>query len=178
MPAWRILSEMAEENKLQTSIYQLLVDIVPGMAQIPKNEDFSDDGILVHSGGQTDQRFMSDIPGQSEDQPGNSEKLKIVFTDLTFGTEMLASQSACLQQLEPEPAILIHSSEASIMGLIDGDFISIETKSGKLEAKLKVVENMAAGVLVVPRHRKLTWQIFESCKFRISRDLIKKETTK
>ena len=174
MPAWRILSEMAEENKLQTSIYQLLADIVPGMAQIPKNEDLSDDGILVHSGGQTDQRFMSDISGQSEDQPGNSEKLKIIFTDLTFGTEMLASQSACLQQLEPEPAMLINCSEATGMGLMDGDLISIETESGKLEAKLTVAENMAAGVLVVPRHRKFSWQIFETGSPIIRRDQIKK----
>ncbi|MCP4623877.1 MAG: NADH-quinone oxidoreductase subunit NuoG [bacterium] len=174
MPAWQILSEMAEENKLQSSIYQLLADIVPEMAQIPKNKDFSDDGIPIHSGAQTDLRFMSDVSGQSEDQQVNSEKLKIVFTDLTFGTEMLASQSACLQQLEPEPGIFIHSSEASILGLIDGDFISIETESGKLEAKLKVVENMAAGVLVVPRHRKLSWQIFETGSPIIRRDQIKK----
>jgi NADH-quinone oxidoreductase subunit G len=174
MPAWRTLSKIAEENRYPVDVYQLLADIVPEMAQIPLNEDIADDGIPVYSGAQTDWRFMSDLSGQSEDQQGNSEKLNLVFTDLTFGTEMLASQSVCLQQLEPEPAILMHSSEAVRMGLIDGDLISIQTESGKLEAKLKVAENMAAGVLVVPRHRKLSWQIFESGLSSISRDQIKK----
>jgi NADH-quinone oxidoreductase subunit G len=176
MPAWRILSEIAEENRHPGDIYQLLPDIVPEMTQIPKNEDLPDDGIPLHSGAQTDRRFMSDLSGQSEDQQGDSEKLKLVYSDLTFGTETLASQSECLQQLEPEPAILMHSSEAIATGLTDGDLISIQTESGKLEAKLKVAENMAAGVLVVPRHRNLFWQIFESGKFSIKRDQIKKVT--
>ena len=95
---------------------------------------------------------------------------------MTFGTETLASQSECLQQLELEPAIFMHSSEASILGLIDGDFVSVETEIGKFEAKLKVAENMAAGVLVVPRHRKLSWQIFDPGPSSISRDQIKKVT--
>jgi len=33
---------------------------------------------------------------------------------------------------------------------------------------------MAAGVLVVPRHRKLSWQIFKTSMSSISREQIKK----
>jgi NADH-quinone oxidoreductase subunit G len=57
---------------------------------------------------------------------------------------------------------------------MDGDSVSIQTESGSLEAKLKVVENMAAGVIVVPRHGKISWQIFETGMIRIDREQIKK----
>jgi hypothetical protein len=33
---------------------------------------------------------------------------------------------------------------------------------------------MATGVLVVPRHHQISWQIFEAGVFSISRDQIKK----
>jgi NADH-quinone oxidoreductase subunit G len=60
------------------------------------------------------------------------------------------------------------------MNLAGGDRVAIQTGGGTMEAKLKVVENMAAGVLMVPRHRKLSWQIFESGMFSIARNQIKK----
>jgi NADH-quinone oxidoreductase subunit G len=81
-----------------------------------------------------------------------------------------------LRELEPEPAVIIHTSEAKGLDLIDGDLISIQTENGRLEAKLKVVENMAAGVLVIPRHRKLAWQIFDTGSTSIGREQIKKVT--
>ena len=174
MPAWRFLSEIAEKNRQPVDVYQLLADAIPEMANIYDNDEISDEGLPIHSGARADRRFMSGLSGPSQDLRGNSDKLKLVFTDLTFGTETLASQSECLQQLEPEPAVRLHSSEAVGMDLTDGDLISIQTENGKLEVKLAVAENMAAGVLVVPRHRKLSWQIFEAGLSSISRDQIKK----
>jgi NADH-quinone oxidoreductase subunit G len=70
----------------------------------------------------------------------------------------------------------MHTSDANAFELYDGDRIEIETDSGKFEAKLKVVESMAAGVLVIPRHRKLSWQIFKAGA-SIGRDQINKVTT-
>ncbi len=93
---------------------------------------------------------------------------------MTFGTEELSAHSECLRELEPEPAVIMHTSEAHSLDLSAGDPVSIQTESGNLEAKLKVVENMAAGVLVVPRHRKISWQIFETGMISIGRDQIKK----
>jgi NADH-quinone oxidoreductase subunit G len=64
------------------------------------------------------------------------------------------------------------------LDLIDGDQVSIQTKSGNLEARLKIVENMAVGVLVVPRHRKISWQIFKTGETSIGRDQIQKVAAK
>ena len=63
-----------------------------------------------------------------------------------------------------------------IADLTDGEPISIQTEIGRFETKLRVVANMAAGVLIIPRHRKLAWQIFKAGA-SIGRDQINKVTT-
>jgi len=99
-----------------------------------------------------------------------------MVSDLTFGSEALSAHSECLRELEPEPAVIMHTDDAKPLALNDGDPVCIQTKSDRLEARLKVVENMAPGVLVVPRHRKLAWQIFKPGRPSIGRDQIKKVT--
>jgi NADH-quinone oxidoreductase subunit G len=179
-PAWQTLAELAdeklkpEEKRRPTGIYKYLAGIVPELAVADFSAAFPDNGVRVHSGAKTDLRFTSDTGRQTEAQPGNSEKLSIVMTDLTFGTEVLSAHSECLRELEPEPAVFLHTSEARNLDLADGSRVSIQTESGSLEAKLKVVENMAPGVLIVPRHRNLSWQIFAAGMSSISRDQIKK----
>ena len=69
---------------------------------------------------------------------------------------------------------MMHTKEATDMDLIDGERVIIQSDSGNLEIKLRVVANMAAGVLVVPRHRKISWQIFETGMISIGREQIKK----
>ena len=84
------------------------------------------------------------------------------FQDWIFGTEELSAHSECLQELEAEPAVYMHTDEAKGLGLNDASRVVIQTEEGGVVVKLKVVENMATGVLVVPRHRKLAWQYLGS----------------
>ena len=97
--------------------------------------------------------------------------------DWTFGTEELSAYAACLGELEPEPCATMHTSDAQNYKLNDGDRIVIKTEKGSLEVNLRVVENMAPGVLVIPRHRLLAWQIFEPGSVSISRGQLKKVAT-
>ena len=179
-PAWLTLAQFAEgqvspEN--QTSwgtCCQWLADIVPELADIHQKTDLPDEGFRLNSGVKSNLRFMTDFPGQPEEHQGSNGNLKLIFTDLTFGSEVLSAHSECLRELEPQPAVFMHASDAHSLDLIDGDPVSIQTESGAFEAKLKVVENMAAGVLIVPRHRKLSWQIFKTSMTSIGRDQIQK----
>ena len=100
-------------------------------------------------------------------------KFKLIFADLTFGTEALSAHSECLRELEPEPAVFMHTRAAESLGIIDGQMVAIQTANGSFEAKLRVAENMAASVLIVPRHRKMSWQIFETGISHIDREQIK-----
>ena len=181
-PAWLIMAELADdkikpENKtLPATIHQWLADIAPELADVNLTAGLPDEGIRLNSGVNTDLRFNTDFSRQPEQHQGSTGNLELIFTDLTFGTEALSVHSECLWELEPEPAVIMHTSEAESLNLSDGDPVSIQTESGNLEAKLQVVANMAAGVLVVPRHRKLSWQIFETGMSSIGRDQIKKVT--
>ena len=181
VPAWQILAELLDDKSAQQDmtspggINSLLAAFVPELADIDMASEKLEDGILINSVANTDLRFSTDLLKPSGEIPGKSEVLQVVVVDLTFGTEALSSHSECLWELESEPAVILHAADADDLGLIDGDSVSVQTESGRLEAKLSVAENMAAGVLIVPRHRRLSWQIFEPGKMSIKRDQIKKE---
>jgi NADH-quinone oxidoreductase subunit G len=166
--------EAPETKTPSTTIYQWLADMVPELADAGLTTDFPDEGLRISSGARTDLRFRTDLSDyQQEDRvsPGN---LTVILTDLTFGTEVLSARSECLRELEEEPAVIMHTSDAHSMDSADGDRVSIQTKSGRFEAKLKVVDNMAPGVLIVPRHHKISWQVFEIGISSINRQQIKK----
>ncbi|MDJ0816674.1 MAG: NADH-quinone oxidoreductase subunit NuoG [Desulfobacterales bacterium] len=179
-PARQILADLAGENfkpedeGQPAAIYGFLAEIIPELAIENPGGAFPENGIQIHSGAKTDSQFASDQTGQDRLSTEDSSALSLVLTDLTFGSEELSGHSECLFELEPEPAILLHSSDAAKMNLADGSLIAIETAGGSCQAKLKVIENMASGVVIVPRHRKLAWQIFAPGTTGIGRDQIKK----
>jgi NADH-quinone oxidoreductase subunit G len=183
-PAWLTMSQISDgqatpETKTPPlTYYQCLADIVPELADAGQTGDIPHEGLRLNSRAKTDLRFTTDFSGQPEDHRRRPGTLQLVLTDLTFGTEVLSARSECLRELEAEPAVIMHTSEAHSLDLADGDSISIQSESGKFEAKLKVVENMAADVLVVPRHRKIAWQIFETGVLSIGRGQIRKVAVK
>ena len=179
-PAWQTLAELAEdkidpEDKTPpAALTRWLTDMVPQLADVDLTADIPEDGIRINPGVKTDLRFMADFSARPEDRREGMGNLNIITTDLTFGSEELSVRSECLYELEPEPAVIMHTDEAANLGMIDGDTVAIQTESGSLEAKLKVAENMAAGVVVIPRHHKLAWQIFNPESLSISRENIRK----
>ena len=180
MPAWMTMAQFADrqvepDNKKAPLTYDhWLVNIVSELADVNLTADIPDEGLRLNPGIKTDLRFTTEFSGRPEEHQGGTGNLKLTFIDLTFGSEVLSVHSECLQELEPEPAVLMHTSAAHSLDLVDGDSVCIQTESGVFEAKLRVVENMAAGVLVVPRHRKLSWQIFKPGMINIGREQIKK----
>jgi NADH-quinone oxidoreductase subunit G len=52
----------------------------------------------------------------------------------------------------------MNRSDAQKLNLKDGDRLSIELDSGVIEVKLQAEDDMAAGALVIPRHKDLYWQ--------------------
>ena len=179
-PAWRILAELAEakagssNEAFPAASGQLPTEMVPELSDINLSAGIPDEGLRIQAGVNLDLRFAADFSGGPPEDPGSSENLRIIFTDLTFGTEVLSARSECLWELESEPAVFMQACDAAGLDLSDGDIVEIVTENGRIEARLKVVDNMAAGVLVVPRHRKLAWQIFENAMPVISREKIKK----
>jgi len=93
-----------------------------------------------------------------------------------FGTEELSSYSECLTGLEGSPGIFMCRTDAEKLNLTAGDMLSLELDSGTLEAHLRVADNMAAGTLIIPRHKNLDWQKMGTGRTLVRKDQIKKIT--
>jgi anaerobic selenocysteine-containing dehydrogenase len=52
-----------------------------------------------------------------------------------------------LRKLSPEPVVLIHPETASRLGIVEGDWVSIETKRGAIRQKAKLFSGIAPRVI-------------------------------
>ncbi|MCX5893976.1 MAG: NADH-quinone oxidoreductase subunit NuoG [Deltaproteobacteria bacterium] len=87
------------------------------------------------------------------------DHLELLLVDSTFGTEELASYSKHIHQVEEPPRLLMHPEDAARLSLGPGDRVALRLPGGVLEVTLQVAENMALGVIVLPRHRQLDWRV-------------------
>ena len=96
------------------------------------------------------------------------------MVERTFGTEELSAYSTCLQELACTPGIFMQSTDAKQLNLADGDQVAVELQSGTITAQLQVAENMASGMLVIPRSPELGWQIMNTDPELVTKDQIRK----
>ena len=87
------------------------------------------------------------------------DEFEILLTERTFGTEELSSYSPCLETLEDDPFASLHRRDAEALGIRDGDRIGIRTGNVTVKLAARVTDHMAPGVVVVPRLRRLPWQV-------------------
>jgi anaerobic selenocysteine-containing dehydrogenase len=95
--------------------------------------------------------------------------------DWTFGTEELSNYSRPVRQVEKDPFLLIHRKDAERLGLQSSDQIVLHLDGGSLEVSLEVQEKMAPGVLILPKHRQLSWQKIKTLPAMILANRIKKK---
>ncbi len=100
--------------------------------------------------------------------------MEVLLVDWTFGTEELAGYSPFIREVENDPCALMHPDDASRLGLKTKDRVVILLDGGPLETELRLAENMAAGSIVIPRHRQLFWQKIKRVPVKIQRKDIKK----
>jgi NADH-quinone oxidoreductase subunit G len=81
-----------------------------------------------------------------------------LVVEWTFGTEELSAYSPALQPAEKEPCLVLHSDDAKSAGLSDGDRVRLRLPTGAVELPLRACANMARGVIILPRHRRVPWR--------------------
>ncbi len=173
-PAWQLLADLAGKNAGPVFDRVWLADLIPEIADLPAWDDIPDDGVRLQSAAIADLRFIGQNAFALDKAGARDPSLELMLVDWTFGTEELSACSASLRELETEPYATMHTDDADALKLIDGDRIEIETNSGEMALLLRVVDNMAAGILLIPRHRRLNWQIFGAGKVVIDKERIKK----
>jgi NADH-quinone oxidoreductase subunit G len=176
-PARQLLSALGGSEWLveDNAMWQeWLVDSLKLRDSLPVVDDLPEDGVRVLAGAATNERFELDWAAVLNNDRAANEKLRLVIVDWTFGTEELSSYSPCLETVVSPPVLFMHGEDAERLGLADSEPIVLTTETGSVTVALRVVDNMRAGVLILPRHHRLDWQLLGSGPIWIAADRIQK----
>jgi NADH-quinone oxidoreductase subunit G len=175
--AWQLLAHLIDDGQqppakdLRAGIWNWLAETESGFKDLGAIEKIPDDGIRIYQEKNGSARYsIKRLKGGSD----ADDRLELIAVEWTFGTEELSSYSECLTDLEESPGIFMCRTDAQKLHLAAGDMVSIELDSGTLEANLRVADNMAAGTLIIPRHKKLDWQKMGTGRPRVHKDQIRK----
>jgi NADH-quinone oxidoreductase subunit G len=182
-PAWVILAKLANAMSMpgrerpllsRSELWKWITEEVPAFSNVPFADERSDN-IRIDLGQGKKEPFPSDgrIPFEKERQ-GDSE-LELLVADWTFGTEELSTYSRYVQQVEKEPCLFMHPKDASRTGMKDQERITLHLDKGPLAVKLCIADNVAPGVIVLPKHRQLPWQKMERWPLKVGVDRIRKQ---
>jgi len=181
-PAWQITARLANAMSMpggeslplsRSELWKWMAETYPAFSDVQLAGDYPD-GVRVNlkekeepfsSGKQT--RFGK--MGREDD-----EKLELLVVDWTFGTEELSAYSKLIQQVEKQPSVFMNPKDASRIGLQDGQRTTLPLDRDRLEVELRIVDNMASGVIVMPRHRRLAWQKIEKWPTKVAAEQIGK----
>ncbi|HSM73221.1 MAG TPA: molybdopterin-dependent oxidoreductase, partial [Desulfobacterales bacterium] len=152
-PAWQLLKRLAGDPHDAGNLAACIAEVLPEFAGLPPVAALPPEGIRLALGGAAP--FTSPAGGP----PAGPDGLTILLTQQTFGTEALSALSPPLQALEPPPRVVLCPQSAEALGLANGDRLVVNAAAGCFEATLEVCPQTAPGVLVVPRHRDLNWQL-------------------
>jgi len=159
-PAWQILAELAgtdadNEERPGNFCWDIVADGAPnleGLRQLP----YPADGLRIIP--ETAPTLIFSISAPQETRKNPEGLLEVLLVDRTFGTEELAGYSEIISQVEEPPCVYMHAEDAQKAGLADGDRVVMHLDRGALEMPLSVSEDMAKGIVILPRHRRLDWQ--------------------
>jgi NADH-quinone oxidoreductase subunit G len=118
------------------------------------------EGIRLPSAKARAKRFTFNWQAAADRLRKREQSLQILTVECTFGTEELSSFSPHLDVLQPESRLLMHQQDAMRLGIKDGDEITVTVENGSVKIRARIIDNIRAGVLVLPRFRQLNWQIF------------------
>jgi hypothetical protein len=170
-------SSVEDEGSTRRNLLGWLADNIPALAEVPHFDELTDDGLLISSSDDTPPQFSANWQEEKDKGDDPKDSLEVILTDWTFGTEELSSFSPPLRKLEKSPCASMHTNDAARLGLGLGDKVKIKLDEGDVEVDVWVEEDMAPGVMVLPRHRLLEWQKIKSLPKFVSYEDVKKVST-
>jgi NADH-quinone oxidoreductase subunit G len=177
--AWQLLARIVDNEQqlkardLKAGIWSWLAKTESVFQEIAAIEKNHDDGLRIYREKDRSARFSTQRPGDGSD---DDDRLELIAVEWIFGTEELSSYSECLTDLEGSPGIFMCRKDAEKLNLATGDRVTVELEGGTLETSIHVKDNMAAGMLMIPRHKNLDWQKMNTGKTWIRPDQIYKQT--
>jgi NADH-quinone oxidoreductase subunit G len=151
-------SSVEDEDTSRRNLSGWVADNLPALAEIPPVEELSGDGLRISLSEKGPAQFSVNWQEEKGKGEGTRDFLEVILTDWTFGTEELSSFSPPLRKLERKPCASMHAKDATRLGLGPGDKVRIRLDEGDVEVDVWIEDDMAPGVVVLPRHRLLEWQ--------------------
>ena len=69
---------------------------------------------------------------------------------------------------------MMHAEDAGRLKLADKDRIALSLAGGEVVVELEIASDMARGVIILPRHRRLKWQKLKQRPFMVPDDAVRK----
>jgi NADH-quinone oxidoreductase subunit G len=181
-PAWVILAQLANAMSLtgrervslsRGELWDWITQEYGAFSNVPLANEPSDT-FRIDPGQGKEKAFLSGERIPSEKECRKEGELELLVTDWIFGTEELSTYSEYTRQVEKEPYLLMHPKDASRTGLKDKEKITLHLDRGRLEVELRVADNVAPGVIILPKHRRLRWQQMGRQPLKVGIDRIRK----
>jgi NADH-quinone oxidoreductase subunit G len=164
--AWEILADLARalggRDVSWRDLWRQVAEGVPALSPLPPLEEIPEAGIRLNLAASWEAPRPSAATSDAEKSARSEENLELILVDWNSGTEELSSLSPHLENIGKSPCLFIQADAAARWGLKDGDRVLLTLEGGTLEVDLCVKENMAKGVLILPRHRRLGWRKMKS----------------
>ena len=163
-PAWQILMELkatGEPPDIGLSTYsdlwsQIGKDLNVSIDMDPNGIISENQHIFINNAGNCHQD--SPLSDSKVNFTHEHDRLELLLVESFYGTEELSTYAPILNRIGSDPQMMMHPADAVRRGLNDDDMATLSFDSSSLQVKLKVVDNMAQGLVILPRHRLLEWQ--------------------
>jgi NADH-quinone oxidoreductase subunit G len=175
LAAWRAVAALAEDygkavnTTQEETLKSALADFHPAV----------DTTRVTATGRRIDLAAVSHAGVESAEGPvpaangSGSDSVVLLLVDWTFGTETLSALSPTLAKVEASPAARMHPETISRLGLSADQAVTVSTNAGQLTVPMQADPRMAPGVIVVPRHHRLEWQVFGETRVILERSQLK-----
>jgi len=138
-PAWEWLAQLLEIEPGIAAARAAILNEIPHMAEIFAGTAVAPD--------------MPREESESSPESSRTEGLHLLTVETLFGSELLASFSSPLAPMVPGPHLFIHPSDAAPLNLKEGDAVGVEAGGETFPLVVRVMDDMAAGLVIVPRIR-------------------------
>lgn len=182
-PAWAILAKLVRAMSVpgqgrffpsRSELWEWIKKEYPVFSSDP-NADPQPEGLRIDLGQEKGEPFAWRIPSKKPRR--SDDELELLVCDWTFGTEELSTYSNLIQQVEKEPCLFMNPKDASRAGMKDGERVTLDMNRGPLSVELRVANNVAPGVIVLPKHRQLDWQRMDRESVIVGFERIRKQGT-
>jgi NADH-quinone oxidoreductase subunit G len=171
LAAWQAVATLAgesEENALQ-QLNAALAAFYPAVG-LPAGEA---SGQRIDLDAVSPVRVEHGAAREGSGDDARTDTVVLLLVDRTFGTETLSAMAPALKMVAEAPTAQIHPETIASMGLAEGRSVTVSMNTSRLTVPVKADPCIASGVIVVPRHHLLDWQVFGETRVILERSQLK-----